>query len=60
MPDIKIEWCVNIRFLRKPKKASTTTYQLLHEVSGGDTLLRAHFLEWHKMFLEGREDVEAE
>jgi hypothetical protein len=57
---IKIEWYINIRFLRKLKKTTTKTYQLLHEVYGGDTLLRAHFFKWHKLFLEGREEVEAE
>jgi hypothetical protein len=57
---IKIEWCVNIRFLRKLKKTTTKTYQLLHEGYGGDTLLRVRVFKCHKLFLEGREEVEYE
>jgi hypothetical protein len=52
---IKIEWHGKIRFLRKLKKTATKTYQLLHEVYGGDSLLRAHVFKWPKLYLEGRD-----
>jgi hypothetical protein len=42
----------------KLNKTATETFNLLHEAYGKNILSRAHVLEWHKKFSEGREDVE--
>jgi len=56
MSDCKSER-VNIKFLVKLKKSATGTFQLLTEAYGEDCLSRARAFEWHKRFLEGRENV---
>jgi hypothetical protein len=46
--DTKTEHSTNIKFLAKLKKTATEMYQLLREVCGEDTLLRARVFEWHR------------
>jgi hypothetical protein len=50
---MKIEQRINLKFLVK----LIACFQLLKEVYG-DVMSRMRVLEWHKQFMEGREEVE--
>jgi hypothetical protein len=55
---MKIEQRINLKFLVKlKKKTPTECFQLLKEVYD-DVMSRTRVLEWHKQFMEGREEVE--
>ena len=47
----------NIRFLFKIKKNVMETFQLLTEAYGEVCISHSWVLEWHRRFLEGRENV---
>jgi hypothetical protein len=40
------------------KKTPTECFQLLKEVYGDNVISRTRVLEWHKLFMDGREGVE--
>ena len=50
-----MEQRVNIKFLVKLRKSATGTFQMLMDVYGVVYMPRTQALEWHKMFLKGRE-----
>ena len=53
-----LEQRINIKFCVKLGKTATETFNMLHEVYGDASMSRTRVFEWHKRFLEGREDVE--
>jgi hypothetical protein len=56
---MKIEQCIDRKFLvkLKKKKPLTECFQLLKEVYGDNVMSRTRVSEWHKRFMEGREEV---
>jgi hypothetical protein len=56
---MKIEQRINLKFLViLTKKTPTECFQLLKEMYGDKLISRTRVLEWHKLFMEGREEVE--
>jgi len=56
MPDEKIEQRVNLKILVKLGKSATESFRLLYMEM---MLCHDHvFLEWHRPFREGREEVD--
>jgi hypothetical protein len=56
---MKIEQCINLKFLVKLKKITPTEcFQLLKEVYCDNVMSCTRVSEWHKRFMEGREEVE--
>ena len=53
-----IEQRINIKFRVKLGKTATETLKMLGDVYGDSSMSRARFFEWHKQFVEDREDVE--
>ncbi|XP_077971313.1 protein GVQW3-like [Styela clava] len=49
---------INIKFCVKLGKTATETLQMLRDVYGDSSMSRTRVFEWHKRFVEGREDVE--
>ena len=49
---------INIKFCVKLGKMATETLKMLRDVYGDSSMSRTRFFEWHKRFVEGREDVE--
>jgi hypothetical protein len=55
----KIEQPIKQKFLVKlNKKTLIECFQLLKEVYCDSVMSRMHVFEWHKWFMEGREEVE--
>ena len=52
-----IEQRINIKFCVKHGKTATETLKMLCDVYGDSSLSRTRVFEWHKRFVEGREDV---
>ena len=55
---MSVEQRMNLKFFVRLGKTPTEALKLLQEVYGNDTMSRTCFLEWHKRFKEGREEVE--
>ena len=53
-----IEQRINIKFCVKLGKTSTETLKMLRDVYRDSSMSRTRVFEWHKRFVEGREDVE--
>ena len=53
-----IERRINIKFCVKLEKMATETLKMLRNVYGDSSMSRTRVFEWHKQFVEGREDVE--
>ena len=53
-----IEQRINIKFCVKLGKTATETLKMLRDVYGDSSMSRTRVFEWHKRFVEGREDVE--
>ena len=53
-----IEQRINIKFCVKLGKTTTETLKMLSDVYGDSSMSRTRVFEWHKQFVEGREDVE--
>ena len=49
---------INIKFCVKLGKTATETLKMLRDVYGDSSMSRTKVFEWHKRFVEGREDVE--
>ena len=49
-----------IKFCVKLKKSATETLAMIQKAYGKDALSKAQVFRWHKVFREGREDVEDE
>ena len=52
-----IELRINIKFCVKLEKTATETLKMLRDVYGDSFMSRTRVFEWHKQFVEGREDV---
>ena len=52
-----IEQRINIKFCVKLGKTATETLKMLRDVYGDSSMSRTRVFEWHKRFVEGREDV---
>jgi hypothetical protein len=50
MLNVKVEECVNVKFLTKLGKSTTETYNLLMEVYGDECLSGTQVFEWFKRF----------
>ena len=55
-----IEQRINIKFCVKLGKTATETLKMLRDVYGDSSMPRTRVFEWHKQFVEDREDVEAD
>ena len=55
-----IEQRININFCVKFEKTATETLKMLRNVYGDSSMSRTRVFEWHKRFVEGREDVEGD
>ena len=55
---ITIEQRINIKFCVKLGKTTTETLKMLSDVYGDSSMSRTRVFEWHKRFVESREDVE--
>ena len=53
-----IEQRINLKFGVKLGKTATETLKMLRDVYGDSSMSRTRVFEWHKQFVEGREDVE--
>ena len=53
-----IEQRINIKVCVKLGKTATETLKMLRDVYGDSSMFRTRVFEWHKRFVEGREDVE--
>ena len=53
-----IEQRINIKFCIKLGKTTTETLKMLRDVYGDSSMSRTRVFEWHKRFVEGRENVE--
>ena len=53
-----IEQRNTIKFCVKLGKTATETSKMLRDVYGDSSMSRTRVFEWHKRFVEGREDVE--
>ena len=53
-----IEQRINIKFCVKLGKMATETLKMLRDVHGDSSMSRTRVFEWHKQFVQGREDVE--
>ena len=53
-----IEQRINIKFCVKLGKMATEALKMLCDVYGDFSMSRTRVFEWHKRFVEGREDVE--
>ena len=53
-----IEQRINIKLCVKLGKTATETLKMLRDVYGDSSMSRTRVFEWHKRFVEGREDVE--
>ena len=53
-----IEQRINIKFCVKLRKTATEILKMLRDVYGDSSMSRTRVFEWHKRFVEGREDVE--
>ena len=53
-----IEQRINIKFCVKLGKTATETLKILRDVYGDSSMSRTKVFEWHKRFVEGREEVE--
>ena len=51
-----IEQRINIKFCVKLGKMATETLKMLRDVYGDSSMSRTRVFEWHKRFVEGRED----
>ena len=49
---------INIKFCVKLGKTTTETLKMLRDVYRNSSMSRTKVFEWHKQFVEGREDVE--
>ena len=49
---------INIKFCVKLGKTATETLKMLRDVYEDSSMSRTRVSEWHKRFVEGREDVE--
>ena len=49
---------INVEFCVKLAKTAMETLKMLHEIYGDSCMSLARVYEWHKRFVEGREDVE--
>jgi hypothetical protein len=58
MLNVKIEQCVNVKFLTKLGKSDTETHNLLMEVYGDECLFSTQVSEWFIRFKEGRGEIE--
>ena len=56
----KFEQSCAIKFCVKLGESATVTYEKFQTAYGEHSLSRAQVFRWHKSFLEGREQVEAE
>ena len=54
----EIEQRINTKFCVKLGKTATETLKMLRDVYGDSSMSRTRVFEWHKRFVEGREDVE--
>ena len=52
-----IEQRINIKFCVKLGKTKIETLKMLRDVYGDSSMSRTRVFEWHKRFVEGREDV---
>jgi hypothetical protein len=55
---MKIEQHINLKFLLKLKRTLAECFQLLKEVYSDNVMSRLRVYEWHKRFMEDREEVE--
>ena len=53
-----IEQRINIKFCVKLGKTATETLKMLRDVYGDSSMSNTRIFEWHKQFVEGRENVE--
>ena len=53
-----IEQRINIKFCVKLGKTATETLKILHDVYDDSSMSRTKVFEWHKQFVEGRENME--
>ena len=53
-----IEQRINIKFCVKLGKTVTESLKMLRDVYGDSSMSRTRVFEWHKRYVEGREDVE--
>ena len=53
-----IEQTINIKFCVKLGKTATENLKMLCVVYGDSSMSRIRVFDWHKQFVEGREDVE--
>ena len=53
-----IEQRINIKLCVNLGKTATETMKMLRDVYGNSSMFRTRVFEWHKRFVEGREDVE--
>jgi hypothetical protein len=61
MTRMKIEQRINLKFLMKLKRQILTEcFQLLKELYCDYVMSRKQVFEWHKRFMEGREEVDDE
>ena len=51
-----IEQRINIKFCVKLGKTATETLKMLRDVYGDSSMSRTRVFEWHKRFVEGREE----
>ena len=51
-----IEQRINIKFCVKLGKTAAETLKMLRDVYGDSSMSRTRVFEWHKQFVEGRED----
>ena len=53
-----LEKKVNLKFCVKLEKIATETLKMLREIYENSAMSSTKVFEWHKRFVEGREDVE--
>ena len=53
-----LEQRINLKFCVKLGKIATETLKMLREIYGNSSMSWTKVFEWHKRFVEGREDVE--
>ena len=53
-----IEQRINIKFCVKLGKTVIETLKMLRDIYGNSSMSRTRVFEWHKRFVEGKEDVE--
>ena len=53
----KLEQRVCIKFCVKLSKSATETFEIIKKAFEDEVMIRSKTFEWHKRFIEGREDI---